>query len=174
MLVTEQSKDKLKLKKRKMKFSSLVNLHLIIFSTLRQNFSLKVKPWRNYREYFCFPFKWRSYKRPFAEWYVYFFSQFPECAEGSKTRHADGHNGQFHLCSLLGNRINRIRFKISHISRNQLCSNNYCWHDGFVQFSCKPLCVCPPESSVQAEDQGSDVLHTPRGAQAAGWNSSGD
>lgn len=30
MLVTDQSKDKLKLKKRKMKFSSLVNLHLII------------------------------------------------------------------------------------------------------------------------------------------------
>ena len=29
-----------------------------------------------------------------------------------------------------------------------------------------PLCVCPPELSVQTRGQGNDVLHTPCGTQA--------
>ena len=31
-----------------------------------------------------------------------------------------------------------------------------------------PLCVCPPELSVQTRGQGNDVLHTPYGTQALG------
>ena len=33
-----------------------------------------------------------------------------------------------------------------------------------------PLCVCPPELSVQTRGQGNDVLHTPCGTQALSWN----